>query len=194
MLKLGYSINTIRDNTIALEKRGLMRRRALATALNHARHSYFRRFPQGYLPRRLQYPKGNGNATDYAPDGSSLDAREMRRSQFAPMEIRDNPAALQSVRSAVNLQKRFSGSVKSIEKISIPSIPRAALAVGRLVMVGYESSRDGEPAIYVHRFGKSSRPLLAASHDGKQLLILGGGFRFTERGIVDNKIPRNRKR
>jgi hypothetical protein len=37
----------------------------------------------------------------------------------------------------------------------------------------------------VHRFKKKSRPLLAASHDGTQLYILGGEYAFTDAGIID---------
>ena len=29
------------------------------------------------------------------------------------------------------------------------------------------------------------RPILAASHDGRQLLLIGGSFEFTDRGITD---------
>jgi len=32
---------------------------------------------------------------------------------------------------------------------------------------------------------KGSRPLLVASPDGKCLMLLGGRFKFTDRGIVD---------
>lgn len=59
------------------------------------------------------------------------------------------------------------------------------IAVGSLDFVGYTTKRDGRIESYIHRFAKHARPLLATSHDGRHLYILGGGYTFTERGIVD---------
>lgn len=63
--------------------------------------------------------------------------------------------------------------------------PDVAFQVGPLLGVIYEAVRDGEREQYIHRFKKKARPLLASSPDGKQLYMLGGAYRFTERGIVD---------
>jgi len=49
----------------------------------------------------------------------------------------------------------------------------------------YTTIRDGVKESYIHKFKKKSRPHLCASFDGQQLIILGGGYSFTERGIVD---------
>lgn len=57
--------------------------------------------------------------------------------------------------------------------------------VGELDGVLYTTVRDGQTEKYVHRFRKKSRPLLATSHDGTQLGIVGGQFQFTEAGIED---------
>jgi hypothetical protein len=54
--------------------------------------------------------------------------------------------------------------------------------VGRLLAVAYQRP-DGKR--YVHKFKPSARPTLAASHDGSGLFVVGGRFRFTERGILD---------
>jgi ribosomal protein S12 len=59
------------------------------------------------------------------------------------------------------------------------------LVVGDVRGILYETTRDGEVENYIHEFKKKSRPLLVASHDGKQLGIVGGRFRFTDRGIED---------
>lgn len=59
------------------------------------------------------------------------------------------------------------------------------LVIGELDGVLYNTVRDGVPEKYVHRFRKSSRPLLAASADGTQLEIVGGRFQMTEAGIED---------
>jgi len=58
--------------------------------------------------------------------------------------------------------------------------------VGECDGILYTTVRDGIKESYIHKFKKRSRPHLAVSFDGKQLFILGGGYRFTERGIEDN--------
>lgn len=58
--------------------------------------------------------------------------------------------------------------------------------IGTLDGVLYTTERDGEIEHYQHDFKKSARPILAASHDGKELRVIGGDFEFTELGIVDN--------
>jgi len=63
--------------------------------------------------------------------------------------------------------------------------PKTGLVVGDLDGVLYTTVRDGKTEHYQHDFKKGSRPLLAASSDGKSLHILGGEYEFTERGIED---------
>ena len=62
-------------------------------------------------------------------------------------------------------------------------IPLVAFA--ELLEVKDRTIRDGKEEFYRHPFRASSRPLLAARHDGKRLYIVGGRYRFTDRGIVD---------
>lgn len=64
--------------------------------------------------------------------------------------------------------------------------PKEGLQVGKCDGILYETIRDGEVENYIHRFKKSARPTFGVSHDGKQLLLIGGKFRFTDRGIVDD--------
>ena len=66
------------------------------------------------------------------------------------------------------------------------NLPDVGLKFGECTGIMYETTRDGVKEYYCHEFKKSARPLLGASHDGKQLLLVGGNYRFTNRGIVDN--------
>lgn len=50
----------------------------------------------------------------------------------------------------------------------------------------YTTVRDGKKERYIHNFKKSARPNLVASHDGAKIALIGGNYRFTDRGIVDN--------
>lgn len=96
--------------------------------------------------------------------------------------IHENPSAVESARK---LLRDFTGRdpQKKITR-ALPKPPRAGLVFGTLVQVGYRSRRDG--ALYRHTFrSNKSRPLLVASHDGRSLHIVGGRYRFTDRGIED---------
>ena len=62
---------------------------------------------------------------------------------------------------------------------------REGLIFGELDGVLYTTVRDGKREKYVHKFRAKSRPLLAASSDGKKLHIVGGQYEFTEAGIED---------
>lgn len=60
--------------------------------------------------------------------------------------------------------------------------PREILQVGPLDGVIYTALGDGQR--YIHQFTKTRRPLLYVTADGAQAIILGGGYRFTDRGFV----------
>ena len=65
-------------------------------------------------------------------------------------------------------------------------MPDVGLQFGHCTGIMYETVRDNRHEYYCHEFKKSSRPIIGASHDGKQLLLVGGNYRFTNRGIVDH--------
>ena len=56
---------------------------------------------------------------------------------------------------------------------------------GHLGSIDYKTTHGRKVALYRHDFAAGSRPLLCVSADGRQLLLLGGRYKFTERGIVD---------
>lgn len=100
---------------------------------------------------------------------------------------RVNPSARdQEIKAGARLLKRFSGhAARKVVKLTNFKTPNTVIAIGDLCGVIYDAKRDGKTETYIHRFKKQSRPLFAASHDGKQLFMLGGAYDFTERGIVD---------
>lgn len=90
------------------------------------------------------------------------------------------------IKKGLSLGKRFSGhTVKEALKVSLPNPPKISLAIGKVLGIIYETVRDGRHENYKHMFKASSRPLFAVSNDGKQLLLIGGSYNFTSRGIVD---------
>lgn len=95
------------------------------------------------------------------------------------------PSSRVALRQAVALYRDFTGmEPESITTHEIV-IPKAVLVIGETDEVWYTAVRDQVEERYRHRFRKRSRPLLCASADGKTLVILGGEFEFTDRGIVD---------
>jgi hypothetical protein len=87
---------------------------------------------------------------------------------------------------AARLYKRFTGhDAEPLADVRAPRVPRVGLVVGECDGILYTTVRDGEKERYIHRFHAGERPLLVVSPDGKQLMLIGGRFTFTERGIVD---------
>lgn len=95
------------------------------------------------------------------------------------------------IEKAADLFERFSGmEADTIEKMEVPDV-KVGVLIGEIEQLAYNTVRlhgkNKKPTKmhYRHEFKPSARPVFAASHDGKVLLILGNGFEFTERGIKD---------
>lgn len=176
-LKSGYGGETIAHNVGEMERSGHSRGQAVAAAFAHARVSFFRKFPHGALPSFLAYPSGYRLRRHYDRSGKPL------KVNFA--KYRENPAPRAEIQKAAKLFEDFTGRAPDgVQKINLPEMPKAGLVFGQLIRVGYRSARDG--LLYEHTFRKlKSRPLLIASSDGKTVLIVGGRYAFTDRGIED---------
>lgn len=86
---------------------------------------------------------------------------------------------------AIELYEAFTGHAPEyLDTYDMP-VPDVGLKIGHMDGVLYTTVRDGKTEKYIHRFKKKSRPLLVSSFDGTQLIMLGGAYQFTERGIVD---------
>ncbi len=90
-----------------------------------------------------------------------------------------------AIGQAVRLYKSFrERDPKSIGKVRL-TIPRAVATIGYVEGIDYRTTHGKKVTLYHHDFAPGSRPLLAVSADGLQLLLLGGRYQFTEQGIVD---------
>jgi hypothetical protein len=91
-----------------------------------------------------------------------------------------------SIKKASDLYERFSGhEAETIGRFEKPVIPDVLVAIGEIDGIMYTTVRDGVTEKYIHRFKQSARPLLCSAPDGYPIVILGGEYDFTERGIVD---------
>ncbi|MGE0294712.1 MAG: hypothetical protein AB7P97_20365 [Hyphomonadaceae bacterium] len=105
------------------------------------------------------------------------------------MTRRGNPqkrrGEAEQIEAAAKLQADFSGHEPgNVDTVRVPD-NKVFTPVGKLTGVLYDTIRDGKSEKYIHRFRRKSRPLLATSHDGTELRIVGGRFRVTEAGIED---------
>lgn len=91
------------------------------------------------------------------------------------------------LRAAVELYERFREMPPRRLRRASFRVPGVCLVIGELDFVGYTTSHAGKRVRYQHNFAPGARPLLCASADGRQLLILGGKYDFTADGIVDRR-------
>ena len=91
------------------------------------------------------------------------------------------------IKAAKKLYEDFTGH--RAEHVDTVKLPRdsVAIIIGSCEAVAYKTVREGKTERYIHEFEGDAQPILAVSHDGKQLYILGGDYRFTDRGIEDYK-------
>lgn len=57
--------------------------------------------------------------------------------------------------------------------------------MGHVEFIGYVTTHRGKTHLYIHEFAPGSRPLMTAGPHRNQLLLIGGRYRVTSRGIVD---------
>jgi hypothetical protein len=89
-------------------------------------------------------------------------------------------------------EKRAQNKV-AVVKVDVPTIVAIVGHVeaietngeGHVTSIDYRTTHGRRTVYYRHDFVKGSRPLFCVSPDGQQLLLLGGRYRFTRRGIVD---------
>ena len=97
-----------------------------------------------------------------------------------------------AARKAADLYERFSGhDAEVLGRVKLPDLPEAAAVMGVCDGILYTTVRDGVEEKYIHKFRKSDAPLMAVSPDGKQILLIGGRYVFTDRGIVDLSDKKN---
>jgi hypothetical protein len=101
--------------------------------------------------------------------------------------VKRNPTG-RDYRKAVRLYSDFHGENPRHEEDWTVVVPGTALEVGKVTGILYKTRVDGRQQEFMHEFTGNSRPTLAASSDGRQLLLLGGDYKFTDRGIVDGTV------
>lgn len=155
-LKSGYSREIVSANIAKLTHEGKPRSVAIAAAYTSARDAWRKAFPRKKLPSHLKKNPIAGH----------------ERGEL--------------LKQAARLYNDFTGHGEfEVKRVKVPNFPRELVVIGELTHIGYDTVRDGEYEKYMHVFKKSARPLFCVSPDGRQIIIIGGRFQFTDRGIVD---------
>ncbi len=88
------------------------------------------------------------------------------------------------IEKAISLFRRFQyraprrGEIVSVGGLVKPSV---ALVVGTAISIGYKALGDGKD--YYHEF-EGALPRVLVNAAGDQIYLLGGEYRFTERGFI----------
>lgn len=112
----------------------------------------------------------------------------MPRRRRRPRRFNPVPASryASQLGDAVRLYERFTGhEAEELGRVPKPVIPDVLVAIGECDGVLYSTTRDGRLERYIHEFKRKARPLLCVTPDGQMIVLLGGEYDFTERGIVD---------
>lgn len=89
------------------------------------------------------------------------------------------------MQQAITLYESFrDAKPKKLARLKV-NIPKIVACMGYVESLDYRTTHKGKAQPYRHRFAPGSRPLLCVSSDGRQLMLLGGLYKWTERGIVD---------
>jgi hypothetical protein len=90
------------------------------------------------------------------------------------------------IKEAIENFEKFTGHTPEfIDKNDLPKFD-VGFKVGMCDGVLYTTVRDGRTEQYIHKFKQRARPILASNYDGSFIALLGGHYKFTERGIVDD--------
>ncbi len=97
-----------------------------------------------------------------------------------------------NVDKAAGIFERFTGhDAVELGVFKVPAVPDTVARIGDCDGILYTTVRDGVEEKYIHKFAKGDRPMLCISPDGLQILLLGGRYVFTDRGIVDMSDHKN---
>ena len=97
-----------------------------------------------------------------------------------------NPIINRKILQAVKNFEEFTGMTPEyINKKDLPKMD-VGFKIGTLNGLLYTTVRDGRTEKYVHKFKRRARPILVSNFDGSFIALVGGSYKFTDRGIEDN--------
>jgi hypothetical protein len=95
---------------------------------------------------------------------------------------------------AAKLFERFTGhDAEEVGTVEVRELKDGDVVaqIGKCDGILYTAVRDGVTERYIHEFAAKDRPLFCVTEDGRQILLIGGRYLFTEKGIVDKSDRKN---
>ena len=93
----------------------------------------------------------------------------------------------EKIKNAMDGYRKFTGHEPvAMDEIEIPAVD-VGFKFGKCDGVLYTAVRDGIEERYIHEFSEEAKPDIVSAHDGRVVMLVGGAYRFTSRGIVDDK-------
>jgi hypothetical protein len=89
------------------------------------------------------------------------------------------------VKQAIELFSSFRERKPTRIGRAVLKVPTVVACMGYVEGIDYRTTHGKKTELYHHDFAAGSRPLLCVSSDGRQVLLVGGRYKWTERGIVD---------
>ena len=97
------------------------------------------------------------------------------------------PDVEKEIKKATKLYKEFHWGYKFNKQFKVDlEIPEVVFALGFVRSITYQTRKKGDKKdmFYIHAFNPPF-PTLTCNNEGNQLFILGGGYRITDRGIIN---------
>lgn len=88
-------------------------------------------------------------------------------------------------RGAFRLYEKFrEATPKTAKRVNV-RVPKTVMHMGDVEYIGYRTTHGRKVVHYHHDFAVGSRPVLAAGPGHNELVLIGGRYHVTDRGIVD---------
>jgi hypothetical protein len=92
---------------------------------------------------------------------------------------------------AASLYQRFTKQkAEPFGYAELPDPPKAGAIMGYCDAIEYTTQRKGQVQLFRHKFHQADAPLLVVGPTGTPIIMLGGRYRWTDRGITDRSDPK----
>ncbi len=124
----------------------------------------------------------------YVKNSVVISKSVIRSTLLKKLTVKNNPikdTKSRKIKKAIKLYEDFTGmEYDTYDKVNMKDYD-VGLKVGKCLGIMYETIRDGTTERYLHEFKTTSRPDFCISHDGHQIFLVNGNYKFMDTGIND---------
>jgi hypothetical protein len=156
--------------------------------------AFRKRYGIGALATRLKPRRRNPLKAAKSIRKVSKKANPHLSGSMARLRQRSAPPALgvQARRAAALYQRFTKQKAEPFGYVDMPAAPKAAAIMGYCDAIEYTTQREGTMQLFRHKFHRKDAPLLCVGPTGAPILMVGGVYRWTDRGIVDRSDRKTR--